>query len=82
MPRLTGDHWSDEETTDPLRADERNFYKVEQWTKDDQHIERMIHAGNRIEKARGVFDNAVRKRPGGRYTIRQGIRVLQQWPRK
>jgi hypothetical protein len=26
--------WSDEETADPLYADERNFYKVEAWTRD------------------------------------------------
>jgi hypothetical protein len=25
------DDWSDEETDDPLQADERNFYKVEKW---------------------------------------------------
>jgi hypothetical protein len=25
---------SDEETDDPLRADDRNFYKVEKWTRD------------------------------------------------
>jgi hypothetical protein len=26
--------WSDETTDDPLYADDRNFYKVEKWTKD------------------------------------------------
>ena len=26
--------WSDEETQDPLYADDRNFYKVEKWTKE------------------------------------------------
>jgi hypothetical protein len=26
--------WSDEETRDPLYADDRNFYKVEKWTRD------------------------------------------------
>jgi len=26
-------NWSDEETTEPLIADHRNFYKVEKWTK-------------------------------------------------
>src|SRR5262249_42377214 len=28
------DDWSDEETDSPLYADERNFYKVEKWTRD------------------------------------------------
>jgi hypothetical protein len=30
---MTGD-WSHEETDDPLHADRRNFYKVEQWSMD------------------------------------------------
>ena len=29
------DDWSDEETNDPLFADQRNFYKVEKWTGKD-----------------------------------------------
>jgi hypothetical protein len=28
------DDWSDEETFDPLYADDRNFYKGEKWTFD------------------------------------------------
>jgi hypothetical protein len=28
------DDWSDEETEQPLYADDRNFYKVEKWTFD------------------------------------------------
>ena len=34
--------WSDEETDNPLRVDDRNFYKVEKWTKDGLHVEAMI----------------------------------------
>ena len=30
--------WSDEETDDPTHADRRNFYKVEQWSRDGQHV--------------------------------------------
>jgi hypothetical protein len=30
--------WSDEETDDAHYADDRNFYKVELWTKDTQRI--------------------------------------------
>jgi hypothetical protein len=30
--------WSDEETDDPIHADRRNFYKVEQWSRDWQHV--------------------------------------------
>jgi DNA-binding LacI/PurR family transcriptional regulator len=50
------------------------------WTKDDQRVARLPHAGNRIDEARAVFNAAVRHRPRGRYTIRQRCRVLEQWP--
>jgi len=32
--------------TDRNYANERNFFKVELWTKDDQRVERLLHAGN------------------------------------
>jgi hypothetical protein len=51
-------------------ANVRYFYKVELWTKDDQRVVRLLHAGNRIDAARAVFNAAVKHRPGGRYTIR------------
>ena len=31
--------WSDDETDNPLLADDRNFYKVEKWTKDGSKID-------------------------------------------
>jgi hypothetical protein len=43
--------WSDEETGNPLRADDRNFYKVEKWTKDGTKIERLLYTGNNLDKA-------------------------------
>jgi hypothetical protein len=57
-----------------------NLYKVEKWSKDDQHIERMLWAGNSIHKAREIFNAEVKRRPRIRLTIRQGNRVLQRWP--
>jgi hypothetical protein len=60
-----------ETTTDSDYANIRNFYKVELWTKDDQRVERLLHAGNRIDAARAVFNAAVKHQPRGRYTIRQ-----------
>jgi hypothetical protein len=74
--------WSDEETDNPLYADERNFYKVERWSKDDQQIEAMLYAGNNLHKALDVFAKAMKHRPRIRLTIRQRTRVLQQWPRE
>jgi hypothetical protein len=69
-----------ETTTDRDYANERNFYKVELWTKDDQRVARLLHAGNRIDAARAVFNAAVKHRPRGRHTIRQRCRVVEKWP--
>jgi len=33
--------WSIEETDEPLLADHRNFYKLENWSKDGQRVERI-----------------------------------------
>jgi hypothetical protein len=41
--------WSNEETDNPLLADDRNYYKVEKWTKDTK-IKRMLYAGNDLEQ--------------------------------
>jgi hypothetical protein len=43
-----------------LTANERNFFKVELWTKDDQRVERLLHAG----EARAVFAAASIGRAG------------------
>jgi hypothetical protein len=75
-------HWSDEQTDNPLRADDRNFYKLEKWTKDGTKIERLLYAGNHPEKARELFAAAIKHRPRIRLTIRQRTRVLEQWPKE
>ena len=33
-----------EETTDPLIADLRNFYKVEKWTRDGTKVDSLLYA--------------------------------------
>jgi hypothetical protein len=71
-----------ETTTDADYANRRNFFKVELRSKDDQHVIRLLHAGNRIDAARAVFNAAVKHRPRGRYTIRQRCRVIEQWPER
>jgi hypothetical protein len=50
---------------DPLVADRRNFFKVELWTRDCQHVERLLFAGNStrpercsLPRARGVRGRA------------------------
>ena len=69
----------DEETFDPLYADERNFYKVEKWTIDGTKVDSLLYAGNNFGRAQHVFAT-LRHRPRIRLTIRQRTCVLQQWP--
>jgi hypothetical protein len=76
------EHWAEEETDNPVYADTRGFFKVEEWTADDLHVARLIHAGNRIDRARDMFDAVIRFEPERRYCIRQGIRVVAKWPKQ
>ena len=71
---------SNEETHDPLKADDRNFYKVEAWSRDGMRIDALLYAGNSLDKAREIFVTTVKHRPRIWLTIRQRTRVLQQWP--
>jgi hypothetical protein len=73
--------WSDEETDEPLIADNRNYYKVEKWTKDGTKVDRMLYIGSSLDKAREVFAAAIKHRPRIRPTIRQRTRVLEEWPK-
>jgi hypothetical protein len=36
-------NWSDEETDDPTHADRRNFYKIEQWSRDGHNEASTAH---------------------------------------
>jgi hypothetical protein len=72
--------WSDEQTDDPLYADDRNFYKVEAWSRDGMRIDALLYAGNSLDKAREIFVTTVKHRPRIKLTIRQRRRVLQHWP--
>ncbi len=67
-------------TDDPLYADDRNFYKVEAWSRDGMRIDALLYAGNNLRKAQEIFVTTVRHRRDIRLTIRQRTRVLQQWP--
>jgi hypothetical protein len=66
---------SNEETHDPLRADDRDFYKVEKWTRDGQQVDHLLYAGNNLRRAQQIFAKAVTHRPSIRLTIRQRTRV-------
>jgi hypothetical protein len=52
---------------DPLLADRRSFFKVELWTK-DRHIERLLFAGNSLDKARALSAAYGKRRPRARLT--------------
>ena len=72
--------FTSEETANPFYADERNFYKVEKWTRDGTSIDSLLYAGNNLGKAQEIFAAEIKRRPRIRLTIRQRTRVLQQWP--
>jgi hypothetical protein len=57
MPNAMTDDLPNEETDNPLLADDRNYYKVEKWTKDGTKVDRMLYAGNNLDKARQLFAN-------------------------
>jgi len=48
-----------EETTDPLVADVRNFYKVEKWTRDGTKVDSLLYAGNSLGRARSEFEQTI-----------------------
>jgi hypothetical protein len=73
---------SDEETDNPLYADNRNFYKIETWTRDGMKVDSLLYAGNSLSKAQEIFANAIKYGPQIRITIRQRTRVLQRWPQQ
>jgi hypothetical protein len=41
--------WSDEETDNPLVADNCNFYKVEKWTKNSSKVDRTPFASSNLD---------------------------------
>lgn len=66
---MTGDDQRNifrEETDDPRYADERNFHKVETWSKDGQHVTGLLYAGSSLEKAYEVFRAPLRRSAHGR----------------
>jgi hypothetical protein len=71
---------TDEETDNSSHADDRNFYKLEKWTKDGAKVDRLLYAGNNLDKARDLFAKVIKHRPKIRLTIRQRTPVLDQHP--
>jgi hypothetical protein len=76
MPRakIPVSNRSDEETDEPLIANDRNYYKVEKWTKEGSKVERVLYAGSNLDKAQEAFAAAIYHRPRIRLTVRQRSR--------
>jgi hypothetical protein len=55
------------------------IFRLENWTKDGTKVDRLLYAGNYLDKARLLFEAAIKHRPRIRLTIRQ--RVLRPWRR-
>jgi hypothetical protein len=56
-------------------------YKVVKWSRDGLRVEFTLYAGNNLDKARRIFERTSKYRPRTRLTIRQRMRVLDEWPR-
>jgi hypothetical protein len=41
----------------------------------------MLYTGNNLDKARRIFERTTKHRPRIRLTMRQRMRVLDEWPR-
>jgi hypothetical protein len=53
------DDWTHQQTDNAGFTDQRNFYKVEKWTKDGLKVDRLLYAGNDLDRARELFREAV-----------------------
>jgi hypothetical protein len=73
--------FGDRETDDPDEANRRRYCKVERWDSAESQVLQLLHARNDLGRARAVFASETKRRPRGRYLLRQNIRVLQRWPR-
>jgi hypothetical protein len=62
--RLSNDQLARRRNRQPLLADDRNYYKVEKWTKDGTKVDRMLDGGNGLGRARSIFETAIKHRPG------------------
>ena len=73
--------WSDEDTDDPTHADRRNFYKVEQGSRDGQHVLDLVFAGSSLDKARRIFERIIKHRPD-QADHPAADESMNEWPRK
>ena len=53
------DQWSDEQPDDPQYADQRDFYKVEKWSRDGMRIEQMLYTDSSLGKVQAILSAKV-----------------------
>jgi hypothetical protein len=61
-----------------LAADDELPFKVEQWDRDGNRIERLIARAANLIVGRGAYEAACRVYPKARLTLRQGIRLIDE----
>jgi len=53
-------------------------FRIELWDEADRHIEEVIALASDFASACGAYDEAVKRRPGKRITLRQKSRVIKK----
>jgi hypothetical protein len=61
-----------------MATDEDLPFKVEEWDRDGNRIERVIARAANLVVGRGAYEAACRQYPKARLTLRQGIRVIEE----
>jgi hypothetical protein len=69
IERLGRAAFDEETTTNPHYADQRNFFKVQKWSRDGMHIVELHYAGSSLDHARTIFAATVKHRPRIRLTV-------------
>jgi hypothetical protein len=62
------------------RAPDELVFRVEMWTQDDNHVERLLALADNVLVGRGAFLAAVNQYPDRILTLRHGMRVIAKSP--
>jgi hypothetical protein len=57
-------------------------YRVELWERDADHIRWTVAASGSIVLAHAAFDAAIKEWPHERFTLRQGIMLMREYPER
>jgi hypothetical protein len=61
-----------------MTAEEDLPFKVEEWDREGNRIERLIARAANLVVGRSAYEAACRQYPNARLTLRQGIRVIEE----